>query len=218
MAEEYTTGISVFEVPREAVPKGASIAKVPKTPAEAVSFKLVPIPEEEELIEEVIPAEVPEFEALAPEIAPEKVVKVAKPAVPEKVVKEVLKAPAEVPQYVLAPVEEGEGDYYGIIYAKTPKEASQVVIAKYGGTAEEYIISKWAEGPEPYFVIKKPFTGEEMIFEEAAPPAATTQATSKVIEGKTVIRRCPACLAEISLPVDMLEWRCPICGEAASVE
>ena len=45
---EQENSLNIVVVPRDQIPSGVTISKVPTTPAEAVAFELVPLPEEED--------------------------------------------------------------------------------------------------------------------------------------------------------------------------
>jgi len=208
-------GIGVGLVDPDTLPIGTTVSKAPEESVEAISFQLVPKTE-------------PEPVYYPPPLPPEKIIEyVEKPVIIEKEV--LVEAPVsviptpeipapppgaalkEVPYYVGTPENVAQGDYMGVVWAVSTKEAGEISASIWGDEAENYIINLYEKGPRPYMIIKPPkilnVQSNTTMYQEEPSLLTIPEALPKTT--KTI--KCLNCLAEFTIPKDMEEARCPIC-------
>lgn len=201
MAEETST-LEIRQLSPGEVPAGATITAAPTEPEEAVSFELIPIPKEV-AAPPTIPPPVPVY--IEPEPIP------APPKIPPPPKDEVLK---EIKTFFGAPEEIGAGEYLGILWALTLKEAEEMAKLKFGGEVDDYIIDIYGRAAKPYFCIKKP---KRPII---APLELAEEIPLTPLEKKEGIKEveCLRCLSKFEIPITAKTWTCPVCGELVTIE
>ena len=184
------SAIDVIQVDKASIPAGTPISKAPAKPEEAVSFKLVPLPVAEE--EVLPPPELPPVEEVPPAV--------------KKVTEKAVIIPVGVPE------EFGKGEYLGVVWAVSLKEAVAQTLLKWGGEEAEYLIDLISIGPRPYFVIGKYLSP---VSEAVLSQEVSARSLLSIPEAKTshfVIWKCSVCLNEQLMPPGTESLVCPVCG------
>ena len=215
---ELQPAISIVQVDEESIPPEVTIAEAPTSTQEAISFELVPLPEE--IISKELPPPTEPFQApptLAPILEPE--VRII-----EKIIDEPPQLPPkptelppdvekeEVKAFVPIPVDLSKIEYTRVVWAESLAHAQDLAVMKYGGKKEDYIVDLYAKGPRPYFVFRHHVNteGEKVFSPLSLSPSKLTIPEAK--EEQKKVLKCSVCLSEFDVSLSANQGICPTCG------